>query len=223
MTVVAPANAAAKEWLSIHEACVLLGVSPATLRRWSDSGDLVAFTTPGGHRRFARSTLLSILPPGPQERPTLRRLGETGEHMTRVCRRHLPKAFEGVAWTEELSAAELALLRRHGRTIATALIAGIDAGTARHRNVAFAEAAHAASECGRIAGAHDVDVQTGVDMFLRFRRLFLAELVDVLRRHRVSTAEVTDLLVTATAAFDELLLAMLSGYATHDDTGEASR
>jgi excisionase family DNA binding protein len=51
-----------KEWLSVHEACELLGVVPATLRRWSTAGRVPSFTTPGGHRRFSRLEILSLLP-----------------------------------------------------------------------------------------------------------------------------------------------------------------
>jgi glutamyl-tRNA reductase len=51
-----------EEWLTLHDACSLVGVSPTTLRRWSDNGDVRTFTTPGGHRRFARSAILDLLP-----------------------------------------------------------------------------------------------------------------------------------------------------------------
>ena len=51
-----------EEWLTLSEACALVGVSPATLRRWSDNGDVRSFTTPGGHRRFSRSAILGLLP-----------------------------------------------------------------------------------------------------------------------------------------------------------------
>ncbi|HEY7893119.1 MAG TPA: helix-turn-helix domain-containing protein [Solirubrobacteraceae bacterium] len=51
-----------EEWLTLQEACALIGVSPATLRRWSANGDVRTFTTPGGHRRFARSAILDLLP-----------------------------------------------------------------------------------------------------------------------------------------------------------------
>jgi glutamyl-tRNA reductase len=51
-----------EEWLTLSEACELIGVSPATLRRWSDNGDIRTFTTPGGHRRFARSAIVGLLP-----------------------------------------------------------------------------------------------------------------------------------------------------------------
>lgn len=57
-----------EEWLTVHEACELIGVSPATLRRWSSAGRVNAFVTPGGHRRFARSTILSLLPTGESNR-----------------------------------------------------------------------------------------------------------------------------------------------------------
>ena len=57
-----PRASAQEEWLTLHEACSLVGVSPATLRRWSNNGDISTFTTPGGHRRFARSALLGLLP-----------------------------------------------------------------------------------------------------------------------------------------------------------------
>ncbi len=53
---------AREKWLTLGEACGLVGVSPATLRRWSDNGDIRTFTTPGGHRRFARSAILGLLP-----------------------------------------------------------------------------------------------------------------------------------------------------------------
>lgn len=51
-------------WLSVQEASAMLGVSPATLRRWSANGEVEAFTTPGGHRRFSLSTLKALLQQG---------------------------------------------------------------------------------------------------------------------------------------------------------------
>lgn len=42
------------EWLNLSEAAELLGVHPATVRAWSDRGELPTQRTPGGHRRFLR-------------------------------------------------------------------------------------------------------------------------------------------------------------------------
>lgn len=49
------------EWLTLGQAAEYLGVAQSTIRKWSDSGRLPAFYTPGGHRRFRRSDLDAFL------------------------------------------------------------------------------------------------------------------------------------------------------------------
>src|SRR4029453_16285180 len=49
------------EWLTLGQAATYLGVAQSTVRKWSDSGRLPAFYTPGGHRRFPRADLDSFL------------------------------------------------------------------------------------------------------------------------------------------------------------------
>jgi excisionase family DNA binding protein len=49
------------EWLTLGQAAKYLGVAQSTIRKWSDSGRLSAFYTPGGHRRFRRDDLDSFL------------------------------------------------------------------------------------------------------------------------------------------------------------------
>lgn len=39
-------------WLTVADAARYLGVSVATVRRWTNTGALKCFTTPGGQRRF---------------------------------------------------------------------------------------------------------------------------------------------------------------------------
>ncbi len=43
-----------EDWLRLSEAARALGVSLNTVRRWSDSGQLASYRSPGGHRRFRR-------------------------------------------------------------------------------------------------------------------------------------------------------------------------
>lgn len=208
----APEADTIEEWLTVHEACSLIGVSPATLRRWSAAGDVQAFTTPGGHRRFARSTILGLLPSARRQRPTLERLGETPEHMMRVYRRHLAQACDGVTWLVGLSADELEPLRDHGRRIAGALLTFLDAETPEERRPAMLKAVQAATEYGRIAARGSGGIQETVETFLRFRMLFLGELAQVARRRALDTIEATNLLVAATEAIDQLLVALISGH-----------
>ena len=208
----APDADAVEEWLTVHDACALIGVSSATLRRWSAAGDVQAFTTPGGHRRFARSTILGLLPSARRQRPTLERLGETPQHMTRIYRRHAAQACHGVSWVAGLSEDELEPLRDHGRRIAGALLVFIDAATPEERRPAMLKAVGAATEYGRIAARGSGEIRETVEAFLRFRMLFLGELAQVARRRGLDTVEATNLLVTATQAIDQQLVALMSGH-----------
>jgi excisionase family DNA binding protein len=49
------------EWLTLGQAATYLGVAQSTVRKWSDSGRLPAFYTPGGHRRSRRGDLDAFL------------------------------------------------------------------------------------------------------------------------------------------------------------------
>ena len=48
-------------WLRLSEAADLLGISLNTLRRWSDSGRLACYRSPGGHRRYRRADVDALL------------------------------------------------------------------------------------------------------------------------------------------------------------------
>ena len=208
----APDADAVEEWLTVHDACALIGVSPATLRRWSAAGGRERLHVPGGHRRFARSTILGLLPSARRQRPTLERLGETPQHMTRIYRRHAAQACHGVSWVAGLSEDELEPLRDHGRRIAGALLVFIDAASPEERRPAMLKAVGAATEYGRIAARGSGEIRETVEAFLRFRMLFLGELAQVARRRGLDTVEATNLLVTATQAIDQLLVALMSGH-----------
>jgi excisionase family DNA binding protein len=51
----------AGEWLTLGQAARFLGVAQSTIRKWSDSGMVPAFYTPGGHRRFRRVDLETFI------------------------------------------------------------------------------------------------------------------------------------------------------------------
>lgn len=191
---------------------MLIGVSPATLRRWSDAGDIKAFTTPGGHRRFSRAAVIGLLPADRRGRPNLGRLGETPERLARVYRRDVQGSARWVPWIGQLGDQDREPLREHGRRIATALLGFFDAPTAAAREASLATAEASAAECGRIAGGRGAGMRETVETFLRFRMPFVHELAGVARRRGLDTSATTELLETATEAFDRLLMAALRGH-----------
>ena len=61
-----PVPANEPDWLTLGQAAKYLGMAQSTIRKWSDTGRLPAFYTPGGHRRYRRG--------GPRPVPRARRL-----------------------------------------------------------------------------------------------------------------------------------------------------
>src|SRR5450759_3449953 len=135
---VPPDTRSSTTWIGLGEASRLLGIAPGTLRRWADEGRIPVFTTPGGHRRFARSTLSALLPAARTHRPSLARLGASPERMARAyharSRTGMPgPAAGGRLWIAALADELGALARRRGLDTreATALLADAEAATDR--------------------------------------------------------------------------------------------
>jgi excisionase family DNA binding protein len=53
------------------QAALYLGVSLATIRRWTDAGHIACYRTPGGQRRFSRAQLDGFITSMTQEGPTV--------------------------------------------------------------------------------------------------------------------------------------------------------
>jgi hypothetical protein len=128
------------------------------------------------------------------------------------------KTAGDVAWLEVLDETDRELFREHGRRMAASLLAFVDGATPDVDPAALVDAERAASEYGRIAGERLLGLHETVDIFLRFRMIFLHELAVVSRRHGLDTAEATDLLESATEAVDRLLGVLIEGYETATST-----
>ena len=50
-----------EELLRPREVAALFGVRPATIARWAREGRLTPIRTPGGHRRYLRSSVHEVL------------------------------------------------------------------------------------------------------------------------------------------------------------------
>jgi excisionase family DNA binding protein len=209
-----PAQAATKDpgWVTLTEACRLLGVSPSTVRRWADAGTVRTFVTPGGHRRFSRAGLEAMLPDRPSVRPSLTDLGETPGRLARGYRRAADDAPTQIPWVSELDEAKRERFRGYGRGIVASLIAALDAEDAARRADLLRSAEDACTQYGRLAGGENLSASMTADVFLRFRRPFLAELGALARRREFDAAATSTLIADANLALDGLLLATIRGW-----------
>ena len=219
-------------WLSLGPASRLLGVDPDTLRRWADTGRVRAWTTPGGHRRFDRSSLerLAADRGGRRTRP-LADLGASAERLARVYRKRYatepPTTAPGTtdADIRASSPADRESFRQDGRRLVTTLVAYLDAGADATTDRAQAEAAAIAiveAQATRAAGA-GLGLTEAVGTFIRARQPFLDEIVGLGRRRSLDPARLATLVQAASAVLDRLLLRFIEAHrAATQDSGAAA-
>lgn len=198
-------------WLSVQDASAMLGVSPATLRRWSTAGEVEAFTTPGGHRRFALTTLQALLP-HPSDAPArMSALGQSGERMVKVLRRRSRSAND-TTWLRDLDPEHREVLRAGGRAVTEALVAHLDAADKDASAAALARATAVAAEMGRTAVQRGATSSDLVAVFVHFKGLFVAELAASAVRHGLGCADAMKLVTRGGAASDRILEAMVAAF-----------
>jgi excisionase family DNA binding protein len=193
------------DWLSLGPASRLLGVDPDTLRRWADVGRIRSFTTPGGHRRFARAEVARLQEARRTTKRPLATLGATPERMARAYARSY-RTGGTVPATETLGAPERDAFRLEGRRLIEALVSYLDATTPAAREAAEADAMDAVAATARHLGDSNVDVATAIGAFVAARKPFLAELESIGRRRALEAPAVMGLYAEATALLDRLLL-----------------
>lgn len=200
-------------WLSLGPASRLVGVGPDTLRRWADDGQVEAFVTPGGHRRFDRRAverLASIRRTG--SRP-LASLGASPERMARAYRR----SYTSDTPANRVAAGDAVERERYrvdGRRLVEALVAHLDADRDDVGARAVSEAAATAlvDDLARRLATSGTSLTEAVALFVAARRPFLDELTGLGRRRALDAARLAALYENASGLLDRLLLRLVATY-----------
>lgn len=182
----------------------MLGITPATLRRWVDDGDVAAFVTPGGHRRFPRAVIEQLVPQASSRRKPLKSVDASAARVTRGYRRSSERAGTS------LDDRDRAEFRARGQRLLMLLIAHLNEdGRPRAR---LEPAMHEAADYGRRAAILGTPISEAIDAFIRFRKAFMSELAASARRRHLTAGELTVLILEAEQALDQLLAALTDGY-----------
>lgn len=207
-------------WFGVQEASVMLGVSPATLRRWSAAGKVRAFTTPGGHRRFAESTIRQLLGRATGPDPSRHGLGESTEGVARLVQHRLAPMCAGMSWLPAVSADGRRALADAGAAMVEGILGYVEGETEHECEAAIRPAVEAASLHGRLVARHHGDLGETLELFHRLRGILVDDLADLACRHGLATQEATRLLARANDGVDRLIVVLVEAYA---GTGEVPR
>ncbi len=191
----------------------MLGVDPDTLRRWADNGKIDVFTTPGGHRRFLRSSVDAMLPrPRAVRRPSLTSLGEPPDRIAAEFRRRVRTDMAEQDWHSRFDEDSLRWFRERGVRMSDLLLGHLDTSRRVGREQLLVQAEELGGEYGREALKRGLSLGEATQAFLYFRARFMAEIASVARRRSLETAHVALLFEQADRALDRIILALIRGH-----------
>ena len=204
------------EWLRLSAASRLVGVDPDTLRRWADRGEITAFTTPGGHRRFDRASLERITAARARTPGSVARLGATPERLSAAYRRSYGRrvAAPVVDPRRTVEPEGREPFRQDGRRLVEVLLAYLDADDDAARGAAESEAGALTADLAQRLAARAVDLADAVTLFVAARRPFLAELRSLARRRHLDGEQFASLYEAAASLLDRLLIAFIAAHRT---------
>ena len=198
------------KWLSIHEACRLLGVDQSTLRRWSDSGKVPVFRTPGGHRRYAESELRALVGNGSRrferQRIATRQLADQTrsgfvDEFWRTAR--------SSRWYRSYSAGQLEDLRRLGRRLVDLAVRYASTGANTERQSLLEEGRTIGQQYGRVGAMVGLSGAEAVEAYLYFRAPVVQSLTSMTDGARMGAASMLRVSSEVNNFLDQVMLAMV--------------
>ncbi len=208
-----PAHDPDDPWLALGAASRLVGVGPDTMRRWADTGTVTSYQTPGGHRRFLRSSLEAMINAPRRQRYGVEQLPSSTQTMAGELHRRMERTgYAGQPWQARLSAQQRDEFRRWGQRTFTLVIDYVAASKRAERQLLLEEAEKMGSLYGAEASRAGLSLAETVEAFLFFRSPVLDAIVGHLRRRSADVADVTAAFHEANAAIDQVLTALVSSH-----------
>ena len=196
-------------WITLGQACKLLGVNESTLRRWADAGHVRSFRTPGGHRRFSEDDL-RILMAGqvPASRQPYDSIGNTA--LTRIRRRLQRGRGQDAHWYSELNEEEREGLRPLGRRLVTLVSEYLTGGANRPHLID--EARNIAHEYGALLVRDGLSLRDAVEAFTFFRKTLDETAMEEAQKSDLTSDKAIELWELLANLGDQMLLSIAESY-----------
>ena len=154
-------------WLSLGQACRILGINETTLRHWANAGRVRTFRTVGGHRRFAREDIESLASNRTGSRGSVANGDLPDSTLDRMRRQISRRRGQPDQWLDRFDDEGKGRMRVLGRTM---VALATDYLTERRRRTELAEEArYLGLEYGRELASREVGLSDAVGAFIFFR------------------------------------------------------
>jgi excisionase family DNA binding protein len=210
-------------WLTIRDACALLGVDQSTLRRWTDEGRVPAFLTPGGHRRYMEDDLRSFLA-GETRKPPKSRVSRqqlTDRSLSAYEDEYLNEA-RGRQWYQAFGVETQQEHRRLGRRLVDLAIRyAATTGHRRERAQLITEGREIGDYYGRSGAQAGLTPGETIEAFLYFRYPTVRAVLSVIEEENLPARRASRLFIGIDDFIDQVLLAMMRSFETARQKGAA--
>lgn len=199
----------ATRWITLGQACKLLGVNESTLRRWADAGHVRSFRTPGGHRRFSEDDL-RVLMAGqlPQAAEPYNAISNLA--LTRIRRRLQRGRGQGQHWYATLSDEDKDNMRPLGRRL-VALVSEYLSRGAKRSNL-MEEAKGIAKEYGQLLVNDGMSLRDAMEGFTFFRKTLDETAMEEAQKNDLTADKAIELWELLTNLGDQVLISIAESY-----------
>lgn len=195
-------------WITLGQACKLLGVNESTLRRWADAGHVRSFRTPGGHRRFSEEDLRSLVAGHVPGREPYSSIGSMA--LSRIRRRLQRGRSQAAPWYSNLTEEQRERMRSLGRRLVSLVSDYLTKGARRSR--LLDEAREIGQEMGRELATDGLPIRDFVEAFTFFRKGLDDAAMEIAQKSEMSSEEAVEIWELLSSLADQVLLAIAEAY-----------
>ncbi len=196
-------------WITLGQACKLLGVNESTLRRWADAGHVRSFRTPGGHRRFSEEDLRSLVAgQGAASREPYTSMSNMA--LSRIRRRLQRGRSQAAPWYAGLSEDQREKLRPLGRRLVGLVSEYLTKGARRSRLAE--EAREIGQEMGVELARDGMSMRDFLEAFTFFRKGLDDTAMEVSQKSDLPAEEAVEVWELMSSLADQVLMAIAEAY-----------
>ena len=203
-----PENLATR-WITLGQACKLLGVNESTLRRWADAGHVRSFRTPGGHRRFSEEDLRNLVA-GQSVSTREPYTSISNLALNRIRRRLQRGRSQAAPWYSGLAEEDKERLRPLGRRLVALVSEYLSKGAKRSRLAE--EAREIGHEYGRELARDGMSLRDFLEAFTFFRKSLDETAMEVAQKGDLSSEEAVEVWELLSNLADQVLLAIAEAF-----------
>jgi excisionase family DNA binding protein len=196
-------------WITLGQACKLLGVNESTLRRWADAGHVRSFRTPGGHRRFSEEDLRGLVA-GQVQAPEQPYTSISSLALSRIRRRLQRGRGNNAHWYAEFNEEERESLRPLGRRLVSLVSEYLAEGSDRSHQMD--EARDIAHEYGMLLVRDGLSLRDAVEAFTFFRKNLDETAMEEAQKNELSAEKAIELWELLNNLADKVLITIAETY-----------